>query len=477
MFQRLQKGLNLDFLDNKIAEEQENQRQQARGGSATRLPSGAAARRGNGRTASPGTKGKARAQGSTEKNGDLGPAARGPDPEEFVIGDDAATPAPADAMAPEKEPAPGASENPADRKPGIETDELPLETRRKLAKLETLTTRYQELLRNYRTAHAHVATIEPFEAALREHTPLTSIADPNALVEFLNQRSLQSEMVMNELKRVTAEQLALAKERDELKVKLNEAEKKAREAFDEAAGKSPQKQEAAGQAATMAAAKDTTGTANSDAKADPDAFFSYDEEVSHVASESAHDEEITQLKQENSEQKERIEALQEEKATLQQKLEAAHTDLDAINDKLRAQDEQTSSLKSDLASAKTELAAISKAHEESKTKEEHSATLLTQSQKEFQTLQTQLLKVQLDADQSNKELAKKAESAAEELKSVQADLAAKVTSEKRDSKRAETLQGLVATLKTRVKEAEDAKRTTESKSNDLQFEFSVWKRR
>ena len=60
-----------------------------------------------------------------------------------------------------------------------------------------------DLLTNYRRAHEHVKAIEPFEATLREHTSLTSISDPGALVEFLNQRSLQSDMVMQEFKKVS----------------------------------------------------------------------------------------------------------------------------------------------------------------------------------------------------------------------------------------------------------------------------------
>ena len=71
-------------------------------------------------------------------------------------------------------------------------------------------------------------TIEPFEASLREHTPLTSISDPGALVEYLNQLNLKGDMVLDELKRVSSE-------RDAIKEKLAEAEKDARDAWDEVA--------------------------------------------------------------------------------------------------------------------------------------------------------------------------------------------------------------------------------------------------
>ena len=88
------------------------------------------------------------------------------------------------------------------------------------------TTHYiTELLRSYRIAHARVSAIESFETSLRENTPLTSISDPAALVEYLNQLNLKGDMVLDELKRVSSE-------RDVFKQKLAEAEKSAREAWD-----------------------------------------------------------------------------------------------------------------------------------------------------------------------------------------------------------------------------------------------------
>ena len=83
-----------------------------------------------------------------------------------------------------------------------------------------------ELLRSYRIAHARVQTIEIFETSLRENTPLTSISDPNALVEYLNQLNLKSDLVSDELKRVSIE-------RDDYKRKLGDAESTAKEAWDE----------------------------------------------------------------------------------------------------------------------------------------------------------------------------------------------------------------------------------------------------
>ena len=94
--------------------------------------------------------------------------------------------------------------------------------------LEALTKliRGVELLRSYRVAHARVQSIEPFENALRECTPLTSISDPGGLSEYLNQVNLKGDMVLDELKKVS-------NERDNLRTRLTEAESSAKQAWDE----------------------------------------------------------------------------------------------------------------------------------------------------------------------------------------------------------------------------------------------------
>ena len=83
-------------------------------------------------------------------------------------------------------------------------------------------------MKSYRVAHARVLLIEPFENSLRENTPLTSINDPAALVEYLNQTNLKGDMVLDELKRVSTE-------RDKYKEELDQAQRKTREAWGEVA--------------------------------------------------------------------------------------------------------------------------------------------------------------------------------------------------------------------------------------------------
>lgn len=82
------------------------------------------------------------------------------------------------------------------------------------------------MLKFYRKAHAQVISIEPFEKSLRENTPLTSISDPTALAEYLNQLNLKSDMVLDELKRVSTE-------RDKFKEELVQAKQRTKEAWDE----------------------------------------------------------------------------------------------------------------------------------------------------------------------------------------------------------------------------------------------------
>ena len=104
------------------------------------------------------------------------------------------------------------------RSPALRTTELPTEFRVKLRKLDRLEGRYQELLEAYKGAHARVQQIQLFEASLRENTPLTSISDPVALVEYVNQTTLRSGMLFEELRRVTSD-------RDDSKKKQEGSEK------------------------------------------------------------------------------------------------------------------------------------------------------------------------------------------------------------------------------------------------------------
>ncbi|KAI1419746.1 hypothetical protein F5Y12DRAFT_720343 [Xylaria sp. FL1777] len=79
------------------------------------------------------------------------------------------------------------------------------EVKVKLRRLNRLEATYVDLLRSYRIAHSRVAVIDRFERALRENTPLNTIKEPDAFVEYMYQLNLQSDMVVKELKRVSAD--------------------------------------------------------------------------------------------------------------------------------------------------------------------------------------------------------------------------------------------------------------------------------
>ncbi|EXJ84808.1 hypothetical protein A1O3_05481 [Capronia epimyces CBS 606.96] len=236
MFQRL-KGA----IDSRIAEEQARQRQAALS---------AQPARNNPRRRPQGPNEGSQRRPSRQRDQTSASLDKGPDPSEFepefAIGDDEST-VPSRAATPnpeirnrekeagkEKEQPTGEdgqatgtlSEATVDKKPSeangdgagdgtgpLRPPELPTEVRVKLRRLDRVEAKYGELLKAYRTAHSRIQAVEAFEASLRENTPLTSINEPGALVEYLNQINLKSDMVLEELKRVTTD-------RDEHKKKL-----------------------------------------------------------------------------------------------------------------------------------------------------------------------------------------------------------------------------------------------------------------
>ncbi|KAK4952249.1 Golgin imh1, partial [Elasticomyces elasticus] len=241
MFSRFTRGID-NFIDTHIADEQSRQKG-AQTPPARRAATGP--RRPGGRTDSPGHRPSSRVRDADGADRSI---AKGPDPSEFVIEDDeppsrGGTPKPPiekveEGMAGEMKEKAGTEGDDtgsvAERKKAQDVgsdgvSDLPRDVQLRLRKLEKLEAKYNSLLRSYRIAHARVSAIEPFEASIRENTPLTSISEPGAFVEYLSQINLKGDMVMEELKRVSGE-------RDGLKTKLDEAERKTKEAYDEAAG-------------------------------------------------------------------------------------------------------------------------------------------------------------------------------------------------------------------------------------------------
>jgi DNA repair exonuclease SbcCD ATPase subunit len=223
-------------IDARIAEEQARQRQAAASGSPQR---GQPRRRGPGQQ-----DGRAPRVSSRQREPPTGNAVRTPNPSDFepafsIGGDDSLPPSrvstPLPEIAPREAKGDEADEKVEDGPPvredaateardtnGTPDPAKPLEVtadvRTKLRKLERIESKYGELLKAYRVVHSRVQAIEPFEATLREYTPLTSIGDPASLVEYLGQITTKGDMVLDELKRVSSE-------RDELKQKAQEADK------------------------------------------------------------------------------------------------------------------------------------------------------------------------------------------------------------------------------------------------------------
>ena len=223
-------------IDSRIAEEQARQRQAALAASPGR-PSSIPVRRNLRPDGSPArTSSRQRATRDASSEGAPDPSTFEP---EFVVGEDesavpsrVATPKPevSEKQDGQQEVANGnAGQLLEDAETLQENDavpsqqaELPTETLSKLRRLEKLETKYRELLRAYRIAHAQAATIGPFEATLQENTPLTSIADPSSFVEYLNQVNLKGDMVLDELKRVSAD-------RDSFKTKFEQSAQRTEE--------------------------------------------------------------------------------------------------------------------------------------------------------------------------------------------------------------------------------------------------------
>ncbi|KGQ01924.1 hypothetical protein PAAG_11315 [Paracoccidioides lutzii Pb01] len=367
------------------------------------------------------------------------------------------------------------SARPSDAIPGETTQtELPTEVRVKLRRLDKLEGRYQELLKAYRIAHARVLSIEPFEASLRENTPLTSISDPKALTEYLNQISLKGDMVLDELKRVTPE-------RDEYRRKLLEAEKSARDAQEEVARlkarsvssdeKGSVQDEEMNGGRTLPTVDTSFVPAESNSFANPqksptfstaarasipglslfspktkavtspplveasEEFFSFDNEIPRLELElNKRQEEVDTLKAEVKTLKGDLSVARESTESMAQSLELATRELTGLKEakdryeadlegQRKTLEEQISGLKDKLSVAETDL--------------EKSSVVMEQ-------LQTQL-------DEKNKELTQTSQKKDDESSKVAAAEEQKTSGEKRLS----LLQDIVTNLKSQLKDAEN----------------------
>ncbi|KAK9475972.1 hypothetical protein V1514DRAFT_338305 [Lipomyces japonicus] len=110
--------------------------------------------------------------------------------------------------------------------------ELPLDIRSKLRKLSKYEVKYPELKNAYDILREKNRFVNQFENVLREHTPCSSVTEPEALVEYLQNLTLKQEMQMEEMKRVTKERDVVTKDIDIQKESVRNLQDKLRESLD-----------------------------------------------------------------------------------------------------------------------------------------------------------------------------------------------------------------------------------------------------
>ncbi|KAH9905186.1 hypothetical protein F4778DRAFT_696550 [Xylariomycetidae sp. FL2044] len=233
--------------------------------------------------------------------------------------------------------------------------ELSPQLKTRLKKLEKLEATYPELLRSYRIAHGRATSIEPFERALRENTPLTTIKDPAALVEYLNQLNLKGDMVMDEFKRVSAE-------KDSFKKKYEDADKELSALKDEMAQLKSAKTDTGDKTGAameeQKAPDEAKRPASPSASKSPDVgedMFSYDDEIPQLQAEVASKtEEIARLNSEVGILKEELSVAKENSAGLVESLEKATRELSESRDKVAVQE----SVQTQLDARNTEITSL-----------------------------------------------------------------------------------------------------------------------
>ncbi|KAK2868030.1 hypothetical protein FQN49_003226 [Arthroderma sp. PD_2] len=464
MFQRIRGA-----IDARIAEEQARQR----AGQETLSRSNSAVRKSNNSSPSQ--------RSNRIKQDSAGVPSRGPDPAEFdgetIVGDDEPVTGSAASGQELDKPSKGSSGqdkedtdvmSPAASKDGAPV-ELPTDIRVRLRRLDKLESRYQELLKAYRTAHARVLTIEPFETALRENTPLISITDPRALTEYLNQISLKGDMVVEELKRVSSE-------RDEFKAKLETAEKSAKDAWDEVSGLNKEKNSTGEARVEEGKQQEKNATPNIPPIAVPkgeaienpqksptpsmtsiatsipglslfsprtkpisspppveesEEFFSFDNEIPRLESElKAREHEVTGLKSQVKTLTNDLAVARESTEGMVHSLESATRELSGLRENKYRQEAK---LASQMSAFEEQVASL-------ESKLESTSSELEKSSVEMENLRSQI---------KDKE---------REISEIKADMSVreqKKGGDEANDKRLEILQGVVTTLKSQLKAAED----------------------
>ncbi|KEY65271.1 hypothetical protein S7711_01789 [Stachybotrys chartarum IBT 7711] len=312
-------------------------------------------------------------------------------------------------------------------KPAVATSELTPEIKQKLRKLEKLEATYPELLRSYRVAHRRATAIEPFEKALRENTPLTSIGDPDALIEYLSQLNTRGDLVMDELRRVTAEKDELKKKHEQKEESLknlqdelnalkegktagatNEEETAKQAAYtDEPSETAPEKVKSpVASVMGLFSPRQKPQSPDESKKETGEDIFSFDDEIPQLQADlSSKSEEIQRLQSEVEDLKQELTVAKENSAGLAESLEKATNELgeargnsssDTLKSELDAKTQEITNLTERLDKSQAQLQELERKMEEEMTA--HSAkvaefeSLLATSDKRASELDAELAK-------------------------------------------------------------------------------------
>ena len=344
-------------------------------------------------------------------------------------------------------------------------------------------------------AHARVLSIEPFETSLRENTPLTSISDPKALVEYLNQINLKGDMVLDELKRVS-------NDRDTYKQKLSEAEKSAKEAWDEVANlrslKETKDKAEEGERTASGSHSDDENTGQDLVDGDPlgataklppssiksptisvrgmslfspkpkatesrqgsEDLFSYDSEIPRLETELQEKQhEINGLENEVKSLKGDLAVTRESTQNMVQTLEEATRELNTLRDsKERSESEtkeqqassekQSEQLRAGLHAAEQKLQALQNDNSSRDTER------ISELEDQLQRARQELENVQSTAKQDNNEK-KEVEELQLTISKMETDMTELRAESKKSEKKIDTLNSLVSTLRGQLTEAQD----------------------
>ena len=303
-----------------------------------------------------------------------------------------------------------------------------------------------DLLSSYRQAHERVLSIEPFEAALRENTPLTSISDPKALTEYLSQISLKGDMVTEELKRVTAERDDYEKQLQstDTRKEVGQEKKDGQLSIDttsrpsDSHKPSPSTPSKAGFGGFF-----SPKVKSPQPQAESEEFFSFDNEIPRLESElKEKQEEVASLKSQAESLKQDLSVARESTEGMVQNLESATRELMELRDVSEKQGEEIKSLKTskqeDLDALKSKLAPTESSVQEATAEVVQLKAELKQKTDELDKLQNEVSRSD-NADQNAEVNAK--------LEEVNKEKDAK-------EKRLGVLQGLVDGLRSQLQEAQ-----------------------